>query len=111
MEDFGATSARADRRALPFILAHDLGTMKPDQQPDREKEIFENALEIASAEERHGYIKGACGGDADLLSRAQALLNAHEEATGFLREKPAAANKTIRLGESAVTEGPGTVIG
>ena len=85
--------------------------MTPNQQSSREKEIFESAIEIASAEERQGYVKGACDGDADLIARVQALLKAHDEATGFLREKSAAANKTIRLGESAVTEGPGTVIG
>jgi len=84
--------------------------MTPNQQPGREKEIFENALEIVSIEERQGYIKGACGADAELLLRVQDLLRAHDEATGFLREAPA-ANKTIRLGESAVTEGPGTLIG
>src|SRR5678815_5404955 len=42
--------------------------------------------------------------------RDRDLLRAHDEATGFLREAPA-ANKTIRLEESAVTEGPGTLIG
>ena len=86
--------------------------MTPNQPSNREKEIFENALEIASAEERQGYIKGACGANAALLARVQALLQSHEEATGFLRDKtPAAANKTIRIGESAVTEGPGDRIG
>jgi serine/threonine protein kinase/Flp pilus assembly protein TadD len=86
--------------------------MTPNQQPGREKEIFENALEIASVEERQGYIKGACGSDAVLLGRVQELLRAHAEATGFLREEPAtAANKTIRISESTITEGPGTVIG
>ena len=86
--------------------------MTTNQQPGREKEIFENALEIASDKERLGYIKGACGNDSDLFARVQALLKAHAEATGFLPEEPAAAaNKTIRLGESAVTEGPGTIIG
>jgi eukaryotic-like serine/threonine-protein kinase len=87
-------------------------TMTPQQQMGREKEIFEGALEIASREERQGYIKGACGADAALLARVQALLKAHEETTGFLREQPAAvANKTIRLGEGAIIEGPGTIIG
>jgi eukaryotic-like serine/threonine-protein kinase len=85
--------------------------MTPNQPSGREKGIFESAIEIASADERQGYIKGACGNDPDLFARVQALLKAHAEATGFLREESAAENKTIRLGESAVTEGPGTVIG
>src|SRR5215213_8370126 len=85
--------------------------MTSDQQQGREKEIFENALEIASAEERQGYVKGACGADGALLERVQALLKA-EEATGFLREESSAvAEKTIRLSENAVTEGPGDRIG
>ena len=42
----------------------------------------------------------------------QELLHAHAEATEFLREKTVAVvNKTISLVESAVTEGPGSVIG
>src|SRR4051812_28920704 len=86
--------------------------MTSNQQKGREKEIFENALEIDSAKDRQGYIKGACGSDADLLARVQALLKAHEEATGFLREESvAAAGKTIRISESVVTEGPGDRIG
>ena len=87
------------------------GDMTANQQPGREKEIFENALEIASAEERQGYIKGACGADVALLGRVQALLKAHE-ATGFLREESVGtADKTIRLSANAVTEGPGDRIG
>src|SRR5262245_54104401 len=53
-------------------------------QPNREKEIFEQALDIASAEERLGYVKGACGKDSALLGRVQALLQADEEAISFL---------------------------
>jgi eukaryotic-like serine/threonine-protein kinase len=84
-----------------------------NQPPSREKQIFESALEITSPEERQGYIKGACGGDAGLLTRVQGLLRAHAEATGFLPETPAAAgpDNTIRISANAVTEGPGTVIG
>jgi eukaryotic-like serine/threonine-protein kinase len=86
--------------------------MTPNQQPEREKEIFENALEIVYADERQGYIKGACGTNAALLARVQDLLRAHDEATGFLREESAAAaDKTVRISESAVTEGPGDRIG
>ncbi|HEY2952049.1 MAG TPA: serine/threonine-protein kinase, partial [Verrucomicrobiae bacterium] len=86
--------------------------MISNQQPGREKEIFENALEIVSAEERQGYIKGACGADGALLARVQDLLRAHDEATGFLREESVAAvDKTIRLSDSALREGPGDRIG
>ena len=47
----------------------------------REKEIFQAALEIPSAEERQGYVRGACGADAALVARVQDLLRAHNEAT------------------------------
>ena len=36
---------------------------------NREREIFEAALDIASAEGRLGYLKGACGPDAPGLIR------------------------------------------
>ena len=55
---------------------------------NRERDIFEAALDIASAEGRLGYLKGACGGDAALLARVQALLQAHEATEGFLPEQP-----------------------
>ena len=72
---------------------------------NREREIFEAALDIASAEGRLGYLKGACGGDAALLARVQALLRAHETAGGFLPEQPK-LGATIRL----VTEKAGDKI-
>jgi WD40 repeat protein/serine/threonine protein kinase len=86
--------------------------MTPGHQPEREKEIFERALEIESPEERLGYIKGACGVDTVLLTRVQDLLSAHAQATAFLRDPPATApDKTVRISESAMTDGPGSHIG
>jgi len=83
--------------------------MAEHYQPDREKAIFQAALDIASPEERQGYIKGACGGDAALLARVQELLRAHER-TAFLRDQPAAdGGKTVRISESV--QGPGERIG
>ena len=55
---------------------------------NRERAIFEAALDIASAEGRLAYLKGACGEDAALLARVQALLRAHEAPEGFLPERP-----------------------
>ncbi len=71
---------------------------------NREREIFEAALEITSAEERLGYLKGACGGDAALLARVQALLESHEAPEAFLPEQPKAA-ATVKL--ELDTEKPG----
>src|SRR5687768_6009603 len=82
--------------------------MAEHHQPRREKEIFAAALDIASSEERLGYLKGACRGDAGLLARVQELLRAHE-ATAFLRDQPAADRGTVRISET--TQSPGERIG
>ena len=58
---------------------------------NREKEIFEQALDLASAQERAAFLKGACGADAAMLERLLALLRASEGASAFLPEAPQAA--------------------
>ncbi len=73
---------------------------------NRERAIFEAALDIASADGRLGYLQGACGEDAALLARVQALLRAHEAPEGFLPERPR-DGATVSL----VTEKPGDKIG
>ena len=73
---------------------------------NRERAIFEAALDITSAEGRLGYLKGACGEDAALLARVQALLRAHGAPEGFLPERPR-DEATVSL----VTEKPGDRIG
>src|SRR5436305_13885960 len=75
----------------------------PDQ-PNREKEIFEQALDITTAEERLRFLTSACGQDAALLARVQALLLADESGESFLPEQP---NATV----VPVTEKPGDRIG
>ena len=49
------------------------------QSNQREKEIFERALDLESSEERLGYLKGACADDAALLARVRALLQAQRD--------------------------------
>jgi Leucine-rich repeat (LRR) protein len=71
-----------------------------------EKEIFERALDIASAEERLGYLKSACGEDVALLLRVQALLKADQAGESFLPEQPEAVATLV-----LVTEKPGDRIG
>jgi len=56
---------------------------------NREKDLFEQALDLESAAERQAFVKGACGEDAALCARVQALLQAHESDAGFLPEAPA----------------------
>src|SRR5260221_1038226 len=73
-------------------------------QSNREKEIFEEALDITPAEERLRFLTSACGKDAALLARVQALLRADESGESFLPERPKAA-------VVAITEKPGDRIG
>src|SRR2546422_8979217 len=75
-------------------------------ESNREKAIFEQALDIESAEERLGYLKGACGQDAVLLKRLEALLHADATGEAFLPAAPQ-CHGTITL----VTEKPGDRIG
>ena len=63
--------------------------MNPTAPNNREKEIFEQALDLASSAERLAFVKGACGEDAALCARVLALLQAHETNTGFLPQEPA----------------------
>ena len=63
---------------------------------NREKEIFEQALDLASAQERVAFIKGACRGDAAMQKRLMGLLRASEGAEDFLPEAPQ-GGETIKL--------------
>src|SRR5437868_15208576 len=73
-------------------------------QHNREKELFEQALDITPAEERLRFLTIACGKDAALLARVQALLRADEIGESFLPEVP---KGTV----VAITEKPGDRIG
>ncbi|MSU51738.1 MAG: serine/threonine protein kinase [Opitutus sp.] len=88
--------------------------MNPKNAAERAKEIFEQAIELASPEERAGYVKGACAGEADLLARVQVLLRAHDESgDAFLPGSPGAeVSPTVSsLPVAAIAEKPGTMIG
>src|SRR5690349_12881901 len=78
--------------------------MAVSDQSNREKEIFEQALDITLTEERLGFLTSACGKDAALLARVQALLRADESAESFLPERP-------RATVVPPTEKPGDMIG
>src|SRR5262249_48981141 len=80
--------------------------------PARVKEIFLTASDKLP-EERAAYLDAACGGDAELRRRVEALLAAHDDAGSFLdRAAPGAtaAVETARRGVSAPEEA-GTRIG
>ena len=66
-----------------------------DVKPD-EKGIFCEALDRQSARERAVYLDAACGDDADLRARVEALLNAHQEAGNFLGGFPSGPASTAK---------------
>jgi serine/threonine protein kinase/WD40 repeat protein len=53
-------------------------------QRNREREIFDAAVELTSVEDRNAYLIGACGKDTELRAHVETLLRAHEQAGGFL---------------------------
>src|SRR5689334_18743855 len=85
-------------------MTETIGIVAIADQFNREKEIFEQALDITPTEERLRFLTSACGQDADLLERVQALLRADESGESFLPEQPRAM--VVRI-----TEKPGDRIG
>jgi len=54
-----------------------------------ERDIFSEALEIASPEERVAFVRGACRGDDALFARVESLLADHGEALEYFPEHEA----------------------
>ncbi len=75
-------------------------------EPNREKEIFERALDLPSPAARRGFLDGACGNDAALRARVEALLQAHDLGPEFLPTDPG-----VTVASTPLSEGPGTKIG
>ncbi len=71
-------------------------------------EIFCAAIELSSPEERGKYVERACGGNAELRHRVDALLAAHFGAGDFLERSPATA---LLPDHENVQESLGTLIG
>ena len=69
--------------------------LNPKTAMNREKEIFDQALDLSSVEERAAFLKGACGTDVTLLERLMGLLRASDGADAFLPNEPRAASKAI----------------
>src|SRR4051812_2562829 len=60
-----------------------------------EETIFANALEKLNPIERAAYLESACGGEAGLQQRVEALLRAHEAAGAFLDVPAAQGPETV----------------
>ena len=70
-----------------------------DEQKRRVETLFHASLARTPGTEREAFLDGACGNDAALRERVEALIVAHEESTGFL-EDPAVASTREGLGSS-----------
>ena len=62
----------------------------------RVRELFDGALE-RSADERHAFLKDACGSDQDLLEQVERLLDFAEREDDQVRASEKAAVPTCRL--------------
>nr|MBC8218108.1 protein kinase [Planctomycetota bacterium] len=80
-----------------------------NDEPKNVKLIFAEALEKSTTAERATYLNEACSEDSDLRAEVEDLLKAHEQAGDFM-EAPA-LEAEVTLGDPALTEGPGSVIG
>src|SRR5262245_35303549 len=73
-------------------------------------QIFKNAPQNVSSTELNSYLDEACGGDAALRARVEALFQADAKAGGFMK-RPAIESLPPVPGGSIELEGPGTQIG
>jgi serine/threonine-protein kinase len=74
-------------------------------------EIFSEALELASAEDRAAYLDRVCGSDRSLRDRVEGLLGAHVAGDSFLESPAAAPTITATPGGRIAADEPGTTIG
>ena len=71
------------------------------------EEVFDQAIQFETPEERDAYVLNACADDPGLLARIQELLK-HHNANSFLDAPPVDSN--VSLGKSPISESPGTII-
>src|SRR5262249_60764856 len=91
-EKSGATLARSTaKRGIVSWRRHLGGIPMQDASPEM-LSIFAGAIERRSPGERTAFLDAACGADVGLRQRIEALLRAHEEAGGFLRDRTEAGD-------------------
>src|SRR5438445_13630070 len=76
--------------------------------PDKIDQIFWDALQLGSEEERRTYLEQACGTDHELRQLIEKLLRAQPKAAAFLEQPLPETQATV---DEPIPEGPGTVIG
>jgi serine/threonine protein kinase/Tol biopolymer transport system component len=72
----------------------------------RLSEVFAEALEKQSGEERRRYLDGACGGDTQLRSRVESLLRSYERAGEFLEHNVHGEDINLASDASGTAIGP-----
>src|ERR1700690_3739176 len=84
---------------------------EPDTSQNRsEKNIFFEALDKNTPEERAAFLVGACGRDPARRARVEALLADHFQQDAFMK-KPAVEGERPTITVSLIEEVAGTVIG
>ncbi len=83
-------------------------SLEPPEPKPTLRDIFLKALDL-SADEREAYLQQACGSDAQLRAKVNALLK-NQQDDSFL-ERPAVEGSPTMAISPAPLEGPGTVIG
>jgi hypothetical protein len=84
--------------------------MNGPEQNRSEKEIFFEALDKNTPEERAAFLDGACGRDPTRRARVEALLADHFQEDAFMQQ-PAVEGERPTIRESHISEAAGTVIG
>jgi len=80
-----------------------------NEPPDRDVEIFTEALKL-SVGERAGYLERACASDAELRKRVEALLEGHVNVGDFLEHSPHETSGQLKP-TASVGEKPGDLVG
>jgi hypothetical protein len=81
-----------------------------------EETIFDAAIQKANPAERAAYLDAACGGDAELRRRIEALVRAHQQSGGLLDSSSndagsITADVGMHLHHPPIAERTGSVIG
>src|SRR5262245_39638221 len=71
------------------------------------KTLFEEAIELATPEDRRQFLNDACQGHPDVRAQVEGLLEAYGKAGDFLEDGPRELPATTAL----ITERSGSIIG
>ncbi len=89
-----------------------------NDNPNRARQIFQRAIEIADLRQRLEFIDAECRENIELRDQVNALIAAHDDATGILESKRDSAEDFILrppampfTSPAPNTDKPGTVIG